>query len=153
MDQRSFQSLLRRAVALPVILLVSLAVILAAEVLLLSRSLRWLDHSDKIIANARQLGREVSEMDTGLRGYFLSDDKTFLQNYVEARARIPGQIDLLAQLTSDSPTQQERVEDIRDAAMAWMLWADQQLAHPHKGGPSDAAMLASHKLIDEVRRR
>jgi len=151
MDQRSFQSLLRRAVALPVILLVCLAAILATEVMLLSGSLRWLDHSDKVIAYARQLARDVSEMDTGLRGYFLSDDKSFLQNYLEAKARIPGQIDLLSQSSTDNPEQQERVEDIRDAVLAWMLWADQQLSHPHKGGPSDSAMLVSHKLMEDIR--
>ena len=75
-----------------------LTAILAAEVLLLSRSLGWLDHSNRVIAAGRQLGRDVSEMDTGLRGYFLSGDTSFLDSYRQAKGRVPGELDRLASM-------------------------------------------------------
>ena len=88
MDQRSFQSLLRRTVALPVVLLVLLALMLAAETLLLSWSLRWVDHSDHVIAEARTAMRSVVEMDTALRGYYLTGDQSFLESYDEVKAKL-----------------------------------------------------------------
>ena len=92
MEQRNFQRALRRTVALPVTLLGLLAIILAAESLLLFASLRWVDHSDQVISTARQLQRQIVEMDTGLRGFHLTGDKSFLDSYNEAKVRVPEQL-------------------------------------------------------------
>ena len=95
MDQRSFQRLLRRTVALPVVLLVLLAIVLACEILLLSATLRWVDHSDQVISDARQLQRQIVEMETGLRGYHLTGDSAFLDSYNDAKSKVPDQLNLL----------------------------------------------------------
>jgi len=153
MDQRSFQSLLRRTVALPVALLVCLALILGAEVLLLSRSLRRVDHSDRVIANARQLGRLIVEMDTGLRGYYLGGDKSFLDAYDESRSRVPEQLDLLARLIEDNPDQQERLQEIRDAVAAFSHWANQQRTGGYSGPLSQAALIDNHRLMESFREK
>src|SRR5580704_11246481 len=99
MDQRSFQNLLRRTVALPVALLVLLAATLAGEVVLLTATQHWVDHSDQVIATAREVMRNVVEMETGLRGYHLTHDQTFLDAYNEAKSRFPEQLELLQRLT------------------------------------------------------
>ncbi len=151
MDQRSFQQLLRRAVGLPVVLLVGLAVILTAEILLLSNSLRWVDHSNKVITNARQLARYIGEMDASLRGYYLTSDNMFLEGYREARARIPEQIDYLADLTTDNGNQQERLRTIRATAEQWLQWSGRQLAESKAGRPPEATIIAGNKLVQELR--
>ncbi len=151
MDQRSFQALLRRTVALPVALLVCLAAILTAEVLLLSTSLRWVDHSYKVIAAARQPGRSVVEMETNLRAYFLTKDAAFLAPFGEAKTRLPGELDALLDLTEDNPGQQLRLHEISDADQRWMQWADQQLSALQQGPPSSDALLTGHNLMEQVR--
>ena len=103
MDQLSFQRLLRRTVALPVVLLVLLAATLVAEILLLSWSLRWVDHSDQVTSQARTAMRSVVEMDTGLRGYYLTGDQTFLDSYNDLKAKLPEQLDTTMQLIADDP--------------------------------------------------
>ena len=103
MDQLSFQRLLRRTVALPVVLLVLLAATLVAEILLLSWSLRWVDHSDQVTSQARTAMRSVAEMDTGLRGYYLTGDQTFLDSYNDLKAKLPEQLDTTMQLIADNP--------------------------------------------------
>ncbi len=60
MDERSFQRLLRRTVAIPVALLVLLAIVLVVEILSLTGSLRLVDHTDQVITNARQAMRYMS---------------------------------------------------------------------------------------------
>jgi PAS domain S-box-containing protein len=151
MDQRSFQRLLRRTVAMPVALLVCLAAILAAEVVLLSSSLHWVDHSNQVIASARRLVRSVVEMDTALRGYYLSGDQALLQSYREAKTRADEEFDVLTQLTADNPTQQRRAQEIGSAAQAWGDWADQLLARAKPGTPTDAELLAGQNLLEAVR--
>ncbi len=151
MDKRSFQYLLRRTVALPVVLLVCLAALLAAETILLSRSLQWVDHSNKVIGNARELLRYINEMETGLRGYYLTGDKSFLQQFEEARTRTPEQLDYLADLTIDNPSQQERLRLMRAVAEQWIAWADQQLRQGPEGRPSDA--MTGHRLAEELKEK
>ena len=125
MDQRSFQRLLRRTVALPVTLLVVLAVILTAESLVLSRSFHRVDHSAQVLIGVRQLSRYISEVDTAGRGYYLTGDPSLLQAYEEARARIPEQLDAIAALVSDNPEQEQRLQELRAADLRWLQWAEQ----------------------------
>jgi len=153
MDERSFQRLLRRTVALPVVLLVSLAGILTAEILLLSNSLRSVDHSHQVIAGARQLSRYINEMDTSLRGYYLTGDDLFLESYREAKTRLAEQIDSLADLTADNPSQQERLRNIRAVAEQWIQWSGQELAASKQGRPPESMRMTGHKLVEELREK
>ena len=154
MDQRSFQALLRRTVAFPVTLLVCLAAILVAEILVLSSSFRWVDHSDKVIAESRQVGRSMVEMETNVRGYYLTRDTTFLEPYRQARERLPDEFELLLNLTADNPSQQARLNDVREANRRWRQWADEQINAIQQGEPpSDSALLVGHDLMEQVRVR
>lgn len=151
MNQRSFQRLLRRTVLIPVVLLGLLAITLAGEILLLGASLRWVDHSDRVIANARQLMRNIVEMDTALRGYYLTGDQPFLEPYVDARSKAPEQLDFLRQMTSENPDQQRRLQQLRDLDLQWIQWADQQLVEHRGKPPSPGDLLTGHQLMVDIR--
>lgn len=152
MDQRSFQRLLRRTVALPVVLLVLLATTLAGEIVLLSTSLRWVDHSDQVISRARQLQRQIVEMDTDLRGYYLTGDRAFFDSYNEAKSRVPDQLDQLLFLTSDNLSQQQRMRKIEASDQQWIRWADGQMAEAHRTSPSAKDLLSGQEQMEQVRR-
>ncbi len=151
MDQRSFQKLLRRTVALPVILLVLLAVVLGSEILLLSATLRWVDHSDQVISNARQLQRQIVEMDTALRGYHLTNDTTFLDTYNEAKSRVPEQFSVLESLTTDNPLQQSKLSELKRVDFEWITWSDQQIQARRVSGPTAADLLAGQQMMVQSR--
>src|SRR5664279_4671753 len=108
MDERTFQRLLRRAVAIPVALLGVLAIILAVEILTLMQSLRMVDHTDHVITNARQAMRYMVDMESSARGFELTGDKKFLETFRNAESQLPGSIDALAKLTNDNALQQSR---------------------------------------------
>ena len=57
----------------------------------------------EVISNSRQLMRYMVDMETGVRGYHLTGDKTFLEPYEAAKARISEQLALLIKLTADNP--------------------------------------------------
>lgn len=153
MDQRSFQRLLRRTVALPVLLLLLLAATLAGESLLLYASLHWVDHSDQVISRARQLQRQIVEMETGLRGYYLTGDQLFLDSYNDAKSRVPEQLQSLERLTSDNPEQLGRLKAARDVDLLWIAWAARQIASGHQHPPSAADLLEGQKLMEQARQR
>lgn len=151
MDQRSFQSLLRRTVALPVVLLVLLAATLAAEILLLSWSLRWVDHSHEVMTEARTATHSIVEMDTALRGYYLTGDQAFLESYNDIKAQAPGQLDAVLEMTADNPSQHARLRELRELDLAWMQWADRQVMRGHQNPPSPEELLAGQQLMSEIR--
>jgi len=153
MDQRRFQRLLRRTVALPVVLLVLLAVTLAAEILVLSWSLRWVDHSDQVMNQARTATRSIVEMDTALRGYYLTGDQTLLESYNDIKAKVPEQLDAVLELTADNPSQQARLRQLRDLYGSWVQWADRQIMRGHQNPPTPGELLAGHQLLSEIREK
>jgi len=151
MDERSFQRLLRRTVAIPVILLVLLAVTLLAEILTLTKSLKWVDHAERVISNSRQLMRYMVDMETGVRGYHLTGDKTFLEPYEAAKAHISEQLALLIKLTADNPSQQQRLKEVGELDLRWMQYAEDLLQQP-AGRPVSAQEFESGKdLMDQIR--
>ncbi len=151
MEQRSFKRLLRRTVAVPVILLMLLALILVGEILLLAVTLRWVDHSDKVIANGRQLMRYMVEMDTAIHGFHITNDPSFVESYKDARAKVPEQWDVLAGLTADNPVQQARLRQIRDLDSQLIQWGDQQFRLPAGTAPSQQDLLTGQKLMNDIR--
>jgi PAS domain S-box-containing protein len=151
MDQRSFQKLLRRTVALPVVLLVLLAVVLASEILLLSGTLRWVDHSDQVIATARQLQRQIVEMDTALRGYRLTSDRTFLDTYNDAKSRVPEQVARLEELTADNPSQMKLLQELKQLDLQWIRWSEQQMHEASTAPPAAGDLLAGQQMMEGIR--
>jgi PAS domain S-box-containing protein len=151
MDERRFQRLLRRTVAIPVTLLVLLAVTLLVEILTLTSSLKWVDHAEQVISNSRQLMRNMAEMETGVRGYHLTGDKTFLEPYQACKARVPDQTALLLRLTAENPSQQRRIQQIQDLDRRWIEYADALLQQPVHNSVSVKEFETDRQLMDQIR--
>ncbi len=127
MDERSFQRLLRRTVAIPVALLVLLAGVLVVEILSLTSALRWVDHAEEVIADSRQLMRNVTDMETGIRGYYLTGDRSFLAPFVAAKSGVFTELDLIEKLTANEPDVHRQLAEVRDLDLRWIDYADQLL--------------------------
>src|SRR5271157_3581125 len=151
MDQRSFQRLLRRTVLIPVVLLMLLAVTLLVEILTLTSSLKWVDHAEQVISNSRQLMRYMVDMETGVRGYHLTGDKSFLEPYQAAKPRVPEQLALLLKLTADNPGQQRRIKEIQDLDLRWIDYSDALLRQPVGNTLSLREFQAGKDLMDQIR--
>jgi PAS domain S-box-containing protein len=153
MDERSFQRLLRRTVAIPVALLGVLAIILAFEILTLMQSLRLVDHTDHVIANARQAMRYMADMESSARGFELTGDEKFLNIFRNAESQLPASIDALAKLTNDNALQKARVDDIRELDENWTHWAEHEIATHAKKRPTEAELLQGDILMEQIRNR
>src|SRR5664279_4085780 len=107
MQTRNFRNLLRRTLFLPLILLALLAITLVVEVLSLTSSVAWVDHSDHVMAMSRQAMRSMVEMESSLRGYELTRDPKFIDSFQQSKAQLPDEISQLEQLTGDNQLQQK----------------------------------------------
>jgi PAS domain S-box-containing protein len=137
-------------VAIPVALLALLAVLLTVEILSLTSALHWVDHAEEVIANSRQLMRYMVEMETGLRGYYLTGDRRFLDPFVVAHPGVFQELDLLQRLTADEPEVQQRLSEVRQLDLKWMDYADDLLQQP-SGHLSSQEYSAGKDLMDQLR--
>jgi PAS domain S-box-containing protein len=153
MDERSFQRLLRRTVAIPVALLGLLAVVLVIEILTLTGSLRLVDHTDQVIANARQALRYMVDMESSARGFELTGDEKFLTTFQSAESQVPSSVDALTQLTADNSAQQARVREIRRLDENWVRWAEREIAARPSKKPTEDELLQGDALMEQIRNR
>jgi PAS domain S-box-containing protein len=153
MDERRFQRLLRRTVAIPVALLGLLAIVLVIEILTLTSSLRLVDHTDQVITNARQALRYMIDMESSARGFELTGDERFLNTFQSAESQVPSSVDALTQLTGDNPAQQARVRDIRQLDENWVRWAEREIATRPNKKPTEDELLQGDALMEQIRNR
>jgi PAS domain S-box-containing protein len=153
MDKIRFQHVLRRVILLPIAVAVVLAVTLILEVRFLTQTSRSVDHSDQVISLAQRIYRGRIDQETGLRAYLLTNDKRFLQPFLEGREQDRKLEVELSQLVSDNLQQQERNEAALLAYQRWSVWADEAIARTNIGEDvSDVQFqLIGKDLMDKYR--
>ena len=128
MDERSFQRLLRRTVAIPVALLVLLAAVLVVEILYLTASLRSVDSALEVISNARSLLRYMVDMESSIRGFYLTGNPDYLKPYVADKRAVARELSILRELTADNKVEHQRIDELEELDRHWIEYADRSLA-------------------------
>ena len=72
-------------------------------------------HSQQVIATANQLQALVIDLETGVRGFAITGDRSDLLPWSRAQRRYPAAIKTLDELTQDDPTQHRRALAIEQA--------------------------------------
>jgi signal transduction histidine kinase len=121
---KSFRRLLARAVLLPFVLLVALAVALALSVTTLVRSARLTQRSDEVLMESSRLRELLVDRETALRGYLLSGNEAFLQPLVLAEEQLPAAFKRVRALVGEES--QERVTRVEGLATAWGAFAREE---------------------------
>ena len=112
MEYSKFKSLLRRMVVVPMVATAALAGLLLWETFDLNRSLRRVDHSDRVLDQSGHLLKLLVDMESAKTGYIVTGDETFLLPYLEGTKRFDPEFQALNQLVDDSPLQQQRLKDV-----------------------------------------
>jgi two-component system sensor histidine kinase/response regulator len=114
-----------------------------------------LGRSSDLLTQAAQIQGSVLEVETGLRGYLLSDNRVFLQPYSQAKANLPDQLDGLSVLT-DGPLEAQKVAQIHRAVDSYITnFAEPLIANGPRLKTSQQITQALHgkALVDRIRRR
>lgn len=100
---------------------VVLAVIVAGVFALLIHAVWTLDdarnresHSKDVTSSTVVVEKLVIDLETGLRGFVLSGNERFLDPWKRAQKELPGRLDALERLVSDTPQQRRRARELRD---------------------------------------
>ena len=150
-----FRRILARNIAIPLAVGIFSAAAFVGIIVYLISVLNWVEHSQRVIGDANQVAKLSAEMDSGLRGYLITDDESFLAPYLLALPRIADELAALAHEVGDSPAQ---VALLRKAAAAQVLW-NQYAAEMIEVRRKDSDYVPIVKsgrgksLADEVRRQ
>ena len=117
----------------------------------------WVAHTIEVRQQARELMNTALNAETGMRGYLLTDDPSFLAPYNMALKRLPDTLGALRRLTADNPTQQKALDGLNDNMTALLGIYQQMLALESAGQRAQAADLVKVRdgknLMDDLRAR
>ena len=124
MAQHDFKPSLKRATVLQIVALTvfaSMLLFVGAE--FQRTTLQSVDHSNRVIGEARELVKLTIDMETGLRGFQITGRPVFLQPFNEASEVIDARFVGLAKLVADNPTQAVQLASTRENFNQWRLQA------------------------------
>src|SRR5579871_530309 len=153
MKQATFRRLLFRAVTLPLGVMALLAVALIWQITRLLDASRWVDHSDKVIAQAHETLNLLVDMETGQRGYLVSGQALFLEPYNQATSSFPAAFTTLQDLVVDNPQQSQHLVSIHSLSQEWADNAGVEITLRKQGKDYRAAFATARgkRLMDNLR--
>ncbi|MCP3057688.1 methyl-accepting chemotaxis protein [Myxococcus sp. K38C18041901] len=75
--------------------------------------------STEVLMTVRTLEGDLSDLETGQRGFLITGDDRFLDSYTAARISLAQNLNHIRELTLASSRQQERLQEVRDLAQQW----------------------------------
>ncbi|WP_219115699.1 response regulator [Janthinobacterium sp. UMAB-56] len=127
-DSFSFRRILARNVTLPLVIGVLTALVFVGLIAYLLSALRSVEHSERVIGNANEVMKLSVDLETGMRGYLLTGDETFLAPYKSGKAKIAVEMTTLLDLVTDSSIQVDRLRRIRALQSQWLDYAENVIA-------------------------
>jgi signal transduction histidine kinase len=114
-------------------------------------------HSQQVIATASQLQTLVIDLETGLRGFVITDDESYLQPWRHAQQRYPDSLSKLIRLTRDNRVQHGRALTIGRAIDSYFRSFSRPLVEFMRRNPSAARRVVAGgygtEQVNEIRDR
>jgi len=96
-------------------------------------------HTLEVQARLAGVLSQVKDAETGQRGYLLTGQESYLDPYRNARSGLDGELEALARLTADNPTQQRTVGQLGELSRLKLLELDETIAL-RRAGHAEAAL-------------
>lgn len=77
-------------------------------------------HTFEVVRAANRVRQDLLNIETGQRGFLVTGDEQFLQPYIDGKNEIEKNLQTLQQRTSDNRTQQQRLDNIKQAYQRWL---------------------------------
>ncbi|MBE9178799.1 CHASE3 domain-containing protein [Oculatella sp. LEGE 06141] len=152
--QTNFRQRLSKTIAMPIVLLLLFSGVSVWQITRLLSAIQWLEHTDAVIAQANHTQKLLLDSETGIRGYFLAQEREFLQPYEDARGAIEPAMNTLEQLVDDNPLQVQRVIQLRSRYQEWENYVPALMVLVRQQQDEPLSVLRARKqLMDGMRRQ
>jgi PAS domain S-box-containing protein len=148
----SFNKRLRQALFVPIGLFVIFPVIGLLILGHLANLVRWDRHSIEVFASTYAFEKLMIDMETGIRGFQLTGDETFLEPYNIASHSARTQLEGLQELVADNSEQTHRLTLVRRNFDEWNAFAAEIIKSVRHGARRNREQnIAGKALMDRVR--
>jgi PAS domain S-box-containing protein len=151
LEAAAYRRLLIRLLALPILTIALLVLTLVYGFRMVQRGARRLDRSDQVIAHANNLIKLLVDEETGLRGFLITHDPTFLQPYNTGKQQLEQEFTTLSGLVTRDPDQRARLQHLHSASDAWQQDAGSVIAQGLPAPALQAEMLERKRTMDGLR--
>ena len=80
----------------------------------------WVDHTHEVLAAAARLLADAVDMETGMRGYLLAGEESFLDPYKAGKTAFFEGMQALQETVDDNPAQVERLQETETTIRNWV---------------------------------
>ncbi|MGI4778295.1 MAG: response regulator [Janthinobacterium lividum] len=152
-DPEEFERVLSRNVKLPLIGGLVGVVVFVSLIFYLLSVIGWVEHTDRVTRDASEMQRLSVDLETGMRGFLITGDETFLQPYESALPRLVAGLASLRKMVGDNPVQVDRIDRISTLQTAWNRYADEMIALRRNGGDYTVAVRQGRgkRISDDMR--
>lgn len=117
----------------------------------LVHSRNWIEHTYEVIVKLKELRIEAVAIENSRRGYFITQQETYLVPYYQAKKALPTQLEELEQITLDNSKQHERLLNLQPFVIQLIELSQEQIENKNTSMTSTEAMTRAKYLIDQVR--
>jgi signal transduction histidine kinase/DNA-binding response OmpR family regulator/CHASE3 domain sensor protein len=152
MKQNNFKRnlLISSLVSLLILMISSSASFLSIRSLLNSNY--WVNHTQEVIYNLNEGVSIVTDAQTSMRGYLITGNEQFLDQYNDAEKRSDKVFEILDELTQDNPSQQKNLKEVRSRTHVFYKYIHNQVVKKRLGKQTVTFDLnEGKKMMDELR--
>ncbi|WPH11543.1 response regulator [Variovorax paradoxus] len=152
-DPDDFDRLLSRNLKWPLLGGLVGALVFVSLIVFLLITIGRVEQTDRVTRSASDLQRRSIDMETGLRGFLITGEESFLEPYQSALPKIRSDTAALREMVLDNRQQAERVERIATLQDAWNGFAQELIALRRAGGNYQQAVrqVRGNQLRDDMR--
>ena len=153
-DSAQFRRILTRNLVIPLAMGLGSIVVFVGLLWHLVGLLSWVDHTHRVVAKGHELATLSADQESGLRGFLLSGQDSFLAPYSLGQAKFLAELQGAEQLVGDNPAQIERLRRVGALAQRWTVFAETTIAMRRRNEPVEDLIRTQQgkQLIDEMRR-
>ncbi len=91
----------------------------SASIAVIRRNAKWVNHTYEVIEQANTILEQGINMETGMRGYLLAGNESFLDPYYGGKKEFRSRIESLTNTVSDNPAQVTLLNEIKTIISEW----------------------------------
>ena len=149
-----FRRILNRNLVLPLAMGLGSIVVFVGLLMHLIGLLNWVDHTHRAVAKGHELATLSADQESGLRGFLLSGQDSFLAPYSLGQAKFLAELESAERMMSDNPAQVDKLRRVAALAQRWNVFAETAIAMRRRGESVEDFVRTQQgkQLIDEMRR-
>ncbi|MBB6612240.1 CHASE3 domain-containing protein [Pontibacter sp. Tf4] len=106
----------------------------------------WVERSQSVVRSSAALQRNIIDLETGIRGFLLNGNETFLLPYVQAKEPLPRLFAEIKEVTKYSPEQVRRLEIIKAMQERWQRQYAEPLINITRADMANSTNLLSTQI-------